>query len=135
MESGVVHDVKKPGAELNVKAIRDSFHAEVFEYREIDVDQAGTDHAGATVVTEQIHARSRDFVATAIDSQHTHSGERSGGHRRSEAAQLKVVVDVAGIDGVTASWPGDASGIKPRLTAALTVPSAGHHERTRVADI
>jgi len=124
----MVHDVKELGPKLNVEAIRDSFHLEVFEHREIEIDQAGADHAGASIVAEQIHARAGDCVAIAIESQHAHSGERSGCGWRSKATQLEVV-DIPGIDRIFAARAGDATGIRPRVTAALAERIAGHHER------
>src|ERR1700730_3761923 len=127
-EIGVVHDVKELSAELNVEAVRDFLHLEVLEHREIQVDQAGADHAGASVVTEQIHASAWDFVSTAVDGLHAHGGVGSGCSRRSKTLQLQVV-DTSGIDRIFARSTGDATGIGPRITTALAEWIAGHHQR------
>src|SRR5712671_2855450 len=96
----MVQNVKEFGPELNIDISRVCFDVIVLEYRHVDVDQAWPHHRVPSGIAEQVHAGSRDEAALPIRSRLAHAGERSGCNRVTEAAQLEIVSDTAGIDGV-----------------------------------
>lgn len=105
----MVYDVKKLAPELNVDISRARFDVVVFEHREVYVDQAWANHGVSAIIAEQIHARARYKALVPVRSKLAHVGERSGRHRVTEAVQFDVIIDIAGIDRVTAaSWSRDA---------------------------
>ena len=99
----MVYDVKKLAPNLNIDISRARFDVVVLEYREVDVDQAWADHGVSAIIAEQVHACSRDKSAFSIRSGLAHVGERSRRHRVTEAVQLDVISDTAGIDRVSAA--------------------------------
>ena len=96
----MVQDIKELGSKLNIDISRVCFDVIVLEYRHVDVDQAWPDHGVPAAIAEQVHAGSRNRVALPIKSRLAHAGERGGCNRVIEAAQLEIVGDTAGIDGV-----------------------------------
>src|ERR1700676_3120650 len=127
----MVQDVKKLGAKLNVERLRDSFDFGVLDGCEIEIEQPRPDHSVSPGISKQVHAGPRDLIAIAIESLHAHSGERSGHQRNAEAFQLEIIIDIAGVHGITASRACQAGCESFRIGTALTQGIPSNPNRTR----